>query len=61
MEEAILEVIGAVVVTIVILGTPVLSFVSFAHDWPGFIVMILLLGSTVDFLYVLEKLIGETK
>ena len=60
MKAAILEVIGALVMAIVILGTPVLSFVSFIHNWNGFIVMSLLLGLVVDFLYVLEMLlIGE--
>ena len=61
MKEAILEVIGAVVVTTVILGIPVLSFASFIHNWNGFIVMSLLLGLVIDFLYVLHKLIGETE
>lgn len=61
MKEAILEVIGAVVVTTVILGIPVLSFASFIHNWNGLIVMSLLLGLAVDFLYVLFKLIGEIK
>ena len=32
-----LEVIGAVVVTTVILGIPVLSFVSFIYNWHGFL------------------------
>ena len=59
--KAILEVIGAVVVTTVILGIPVLSFVSFLYNWNGFIIMSLLLGSAVDFLYVLNKLIEETE
>lgn len=61
MKEAMLQVIGAVVMTIFILGTPVLSFVSFIHNWNGFIVMCLLLGLTVDFLYVLTMLIGEAE
>lgn len=59
--KAILEVIGAVVVTTIILGIPVLSFVSFVHDWPGFIIMSLLLGLVVDFIYVLNKLIEEAE
>ncbi len=59
--KAILEVIGAVVVTTVILGIPVLSFVSFTHDWPGFLIMCFILGLAVDFLYVLDKLIGDTE
>lgn len=60
MKET-LEVIGAVVVTTVILGVPVLSFVSFAHDWDGFLELIFIAGLIVDFLYVLNKLIGETE
>ena len=59
--KAILEVIGAVVVTTVILGIPVLSFVSFAHDWDGFLELVFITGLMVDFLYVLNKLIGETE
>lgn len=59
--ESVLEIIGAVVVTTVILGVPILSFVSFLYDWNGFIIMSLLLGSAVDFLYVLNKLIEETE
>lgn len=59
MSKSILEVIGAVVVTIVILGVPILSFMSFVHDWPGFIVTILLTGLVIDFIYVLNMLIGE--
>ena len=59
MKEAILNVIGAVVVTAVILVIPVLSFASFIHNWNGFIVMSLLLGLVIDFIYVLNMLIGE--
>ena len=58
--KAILEVIGAAVVTTVILGIPVLSFVSFVHNWPGFLELILIIGLVVDFLFILNKLIGET-
>ena len=57
MKSAILETIGAFVVTIVILGIPVLSFASFVYDWPSFIVMSLLTGLLVDFLYVVDRLI----
>lgn len=57
--KAILEVIGAVVMTIVILGTPVLSFVSFVYNWHGFLEMILIIGSAVDFLFVMSRLVGE--
>ena len=57
MKSAILETIGAFVVTIVILGIPVLSFASFVYYWPGFIVMSLLIGLLVDFLYVVDRLI----
>ena len=60
MKE-ILEVIGAVVVTTVILGVPILSFVSFAHDWNGFIIMSLLIGLVVDFLYVLNMLLEKAE
>ena len=56
-----LETIGAIVVTIVILGTPVLSFLSFVNDWDGFLKMFFIIGSAVDFLYVLSKLIEETE
>lgn len=59
-KEAILEVIGAFVATIVILGIPVLSFVSFTHDW-GFLVMISTIGLIVDFLYVLNMLMEKTE
>lgn len=59
MKKEILEVIGGVVVTTAILGTPVLSFVAFTHNWNDFIVMNLLIGLAVDFLYVLEKLTGD--
>lgn len=57
--KAILEVIGAVVMTTVILGTPVLSFVSFVYNWHGFLEMILIIGSAVDFLFVMSRLVGE--
>ena len=57
--KAILEVIGAVVVTTVILGVPVLFFVSLVHDWNAFLKLIFILGLIVDFMYVLSKLIGE--
>lgn len=60
MKEA-LEVIGAVVVTIAILGIPVLSFASFVYDWPGFLELILIIFQAADFFFVLEKLIGETE
>lgn len=59
--KAILEVIGAVVVTTVILGIPVLSFVSFIHNWNGFFQLVFITGLLVDFLYVLNVLIGETE
>jgi len=54
-----IEIIGAVVMAIIILGTPVLSFVSFIYDWHGFLEMSLIILSGVDFLYVLSKLLGE--
>lgn len=60
MKEA-LEVIGAAVVTVFILGTPVLSFVSFTYDWHGFLELSLIILSAVDFLFVLNKLIGEAE
>ena len=60
MKE-VLEVIGAAVVTIFILGIPVLSFVSFAYDWHGFLELSLIILSVVDFLFVLSKLMGETE
>lgn len=60
MKE-ILGVIGAVVATIVVLGTPILSFVSFIHNWHGFIVMSLLVGSAVDFLFVLNMFMQEVE
>lgn len=60
MKE-ILEVIGACAVTTVILGIPVLSYMSFIYNWHGFIIMCLLLGLAVDFIYVLNELIGETE
>ena len=60
MKE-VLEVIGAAVVTIFILGIPVLSFVSFAYDWHGFLELSLIILSAVDFLFVLSKLMGETE
>ena len=44
---------------IIILGTPVLSFVSFIYDWNGFLETSLIILSAVDFLYVLSKLLGE--
>lgn len=59
MKEAILEVIGAVVVTTVILGIPVLSFMLFVHGWDGFLQFVVSIGLIVDFLYVLNMLIGE--
>lgn len=60
MKEA-LEVIGAAVVTVFILGIPVLSFVSFTYDWHGFLELSLIILSAVDFLFVLNKLIGEAE
>ena len=60
MKEAILEVIGAVVGTTGILGIPVLSFVSFTHNWPGFLIMYVLVGLAFAFLYVLSMLMGDT-
>lgn len=59
--KAILEVIGAVVVTTIILGIPVLSFVSFTYDWHGFLELSLIILSAVDFLFVLNKLMEETE
>lgn len=59
--ESVLEIIGAVVVTTVILGVPILLFVSFAHDWNGFIIMFLLLGLVADFLYVLNMLMEKAE
>lgn len=56
-----LEVIGAVVVTTVILCIPVLSFVSFTHDWNGFLVTTFIAGLIVDFLFILSKLMEETE
>lgn len=61
MKEAILEVIGAVVVTTVILGIPVLSFASFVHNLNDFLQWLFFIGLVVDFLYVLNVLIGETE
>ena len=60
MKEA-LETIGAVVVTTVILGIPVLSFVSFACNWHGFLELNFIVLSAVDFLFVLSKLMEETE
>ena len=54
-----IEIIGAVAMTIIILGTPVLSFISFIYDWHGFLETNLIILSAVDFLYVLSKLLGE--
>jgi len=59
--KEVLEVIGAAVVTIFILGIPVLSFVSFIYDWNGFLKMLFITGAVVDFLFVLSKLLGETE
>ena len=59
--KSVLEVIGAVVVTAIILWIPVLSFLSFIYDWNGFIIMSLLIGSAVDFLYVLNMLMEKTE
>ena len=56
-----IEIIGAIVMTIIILGMPVLSVVSFIYDWHGFLEMSLIILSAVDFLYVLSKLLGETE
>ena len=58
MKESTLEVIGAVVVTTIILGMPILSFVSFVHDWNGFLKLVFITGLIVDFLFVSSKLIG---
>ncbi len=60
MKE-ILEVIGATVMTLAILGTPVLAFVSFAYDWDGFLDLIFISLSIVDFMFVLSKLMGGTE
>ena len=60
MKEA-LEVIGAVVVTTVILGVPIALFLSFVYDWPDLLQMFFIIGLAVDFLYVLSVLIGETE
>lgn len=46
---------------IIILGTPVLSFVSFIYNWHGFLEMLFITGTVVDFLFVLSKLLGETE
>lgn len=54
-----IEIIGAIVMTIIMLGMPVLSFVSFIYDWHGFLEMSLIILSGVDFLCVLSKLLGE--
>ena len=59
--ESVLETIGAVVVTTVILGIPVLSFVSFAYNWHGFLELSFIVLSAVDFLFVLNKLMEETE
>lgn len=59
MKE-ILEVIGAVVVTTVILGIPVLSFVSFIYNWHGFLEMVFIVALAIDFLFVLNKLLEES-
>ena len=59
--KAILELIGAVVITIVILGIPVLSFVSFAYDWHGFLELSLFILLVIDFLFILSKLMEETE
>lgn len=56
-----IEIIGAFVVTIVILGTPVLAFVSSIYGWHGFLEMLFITGAVVDFMYVLSKLLGETE
>lgn len=60
MKE-VLGVIGAVVATIFVLGIPILSFVSFAYDWNGFIVMSLLVGFAVDFLFVFNMFMQEVE
>lgn len=59
--KAMLEIIGAVVVTTVILGVPILSFVSFVHDLNGFLKLVFIIVLIVDFLYVSSKLLGETE
>ena len=56
-----IEIIGAIVMAIIILGTPVLSFVSFIYNWHGFLEMLFITGTVVDFLFVLSKLMGETE
>ena len=47
--------------TIIILGMPVLSFVSFIYDWHGFLEIFFITGTIVDFMYVLSKVLGETE
>lgn len=47
--------------TIVILGMPLLLFLSFVYEWNGLIEMFFILGFTVDFIYVLSKLMEEVE
>ena len=56
-----LEIIGAFVITIVILGTPILSFASFVYDWHEFFKLSFIMVSAIDFFFVLNKLVGETE
>ena len=55
-----LAIIGAVVVTIVVLWIPVLSFLSFIYDWHEFFILSLIMASGIDFFFVLNMLMGET-
>ena len=58
MKE-VLGAVGAIVATTVILVIPVLSFVSFVHDWNGFFITFFLAAFVVDFLFVLELFMRE--
>lgn len=60
MKET-LSTIGAYVATIVVLGTPILWFVSFIYEWNGFIVTCLFAGLIVDFFFVLSALMQEAE
>ena len=55
--KVVLEVIGALVLTLVILVVPILSFVSFIYDWHSFLKVLFLVGLMGDFLFILDKLI----
>lgn len=57
----IVQAIGTIVITLVILGLPVLTCLSFVFEWHGFIRLVLCGAITVDAVFVASEVLKRSE